>query len=163
MPSFNKYFRLTDNGIEISSENASQSLRPDSQSLFSVIAPMPWICMNVFWSMTKSISGFCQNLNRQFIYDKSPDNGNPGESFVQINGGLRYYKLSLWDVLFITAPATTKVFENILILLLKLGISVLLEAGIYLENRNESLFDFRFCNDCLLLFIMIDRRGGGRC
>jgi len=67
--------------------------------------------------MVKSIPGFCPNLNNQFFYDKCLDNGHPGEPFVQINGGLPYYKLSLWDVLFITAPATTKVFENILILL----------------------------------------------
>jgi len=33
--------------------------------------------MNVFWSMTKSIPGFCQNLNSQFIYDKCSDNGHP--------------------------------------------------------------------------------------
>jgi hypothetical protein len=39
--------------------------------------------------------------------------------FVQINGGSPYYKLFLRDVLFITAPATTKIFENILILLFK--------------------------------------------
>jgi len=59
IPFCNKYFRPTDNGIEISSENASQWLRPDSQSFCSVIAPIPWMWMNVFWSMTKSISGFC--------------------------------------------------------------------------------------------------------
>ena len=30
-------------GIEMSSEKESQSLRSDSQSLCSVIAPMPWM------------------------------------------------------------------------------------------------------------------------
>jgi hypothetical protein len=47
--------------------------------------------------------------------------------------------------------------EIILILLFKLGISVLLKAWIYLENQNGCLFDFRYCNDCLHLFIMINR------
>ena len=116
MPSFNKYFRPTDNGIEISFEKESQSLRPDSQSFCSVIAPMPWMWMNVFLSMAKSIPGFCLNLNNLFFYDKCQGNGHPGEPFVQINGGLPDYKLFLWDALFITALATTKVFENILIL-----------------------------------------------
>ena len=108
MPWFNKYFRPTDNGIEMLSEKESQSLRSDSQSLCSVIAPMPWMWMNVFLSMTKSIPVFCLNLNKQFFYDRSSDNGYPGEPFVQINGGLPYYKLSLRDVVFIIAPATQK-------------------------------------------------------
>jgi hypothetical protein len=71
--------------------------------------------------MAKSIPGFCLNLNSQFIYDKCSDNGHPGEPFVQINFILPYYKPILRDVLFIIAPATTKVFESILILLLKSG------------------------------------------
>jgi hypothetical protein len=72
--------------------------------------------------MAKSISGFCLNLNNQFIYDKCSDNGHPGEPFVQINGGSPYYKHFLRDVLSITALATTKVFEYILILLSDNGI-----------------------------------------
>jgi hypothetical protein len=64
----------------------------------------------------KSIPGFCLNLNNQFIFDKWSDNGHPREPFVQINGGLPYFKTFLRDVLFITALATTKVFEYILIM-----------------------------------------------
>ena len=94
--------------------------------------------------MVKSISGFFLNLNRQIIYDKCSDTGYTGESFVQINGGLRYYKFSLWDVLFIMTPATVKVFENILILLFKIKNTNLSETGIYLENWNEHYFNFAF-------------------
>jgi hypothetical protein len=36
---------------------------------------------------------------------------------------------------------------------------VLSGARIYLENLNGCLFDFRFCNHPVHLFIMIDRRG----
>ena len=36
---------------------------------------------------------------------------------------------------------------------------MLSEAWIYLENRNGCLFDFRYWDDCLHLFIMIDRYG----
>ena len=100
--------------------------------------------MNVFLSMTKSIPGFCQNLNSQFIYDKSSDNGYPGEPFVQINGGLIDYTISRRNALFIIAPATTKVFEDILILLFKFKNTDQLETGIYLENRNENYFNFAF-------------------
>jgi hypothetical protein len=78
--------------------------------------------MNVFLSMTKSITVFCLNLNNQLLDDKCSETGHPGKPFVQINGGLHDYKHSLRDVLFITAPATTKVFKYILILLFKLGI-----------------------------------------
>ena len=117
IPSNRKCFRPAETVIGSSSEIESQSLIPDSQRRCSVIAPILWMWMNVFLSMTKSIPGFCLNLNSQFIYDKCPSNGHPGEPFVQINGGLPDYKLSLRDVVFIIAPATTKVSENILILI----------------------------------------------
>jgi hypothetical protein len=51
-------------------------------------------------------------------------------------------------------PATTKVFENILILLSKLRISALLEARIYLEDPKDYSSNYRFCNSCLRLLIM---------
>jgi hypothetical protein len=79
--------------------------------------------------MTKSIPVFCLNLNNQFFYDKCSDNGHPGEPFVQINGGLFDYTISRRNALFIIAPATTKVFENILILLFKFKNTDLLETG----------------------------------
>ena len=40
MPFCNKYLRLPDKGIETLPEKASQSLRPDSHNLCSVMAPM---------------------------------------------------------------------------------------------------------------------------
>jgi hypothetical protein len=64
MPLCNKYLRLPDKGIGMSSEKASQSLRPDSQSLCSVTAPMLWMWMNELVSIIQFITGFCQNLNR---------------------------------------------------------------------------------------------------
>ena len=153
MPSFNKYLRLSDKGIEISSENVSQSLRPESQSLCSVIAPMLWMCMNVFWSINKPITGFWLNLNNQFFYDKFSDKRHPEEPFVQVNGKLPYYKLFLRGVLFITAAATTKVFEYILILSFKFKKRELSETRIFFENRIGHLFDFRFCRACFYLII----------
>jgi hypothetical protein len=95
--------------------------------------------------MVKSISGFCLNLNNQFIDDKCSDTGYSEEPIVQINGGWPDYKLFLWDTLFITALATTKFFfEDILILFFKLGISVLSGAGIYLENPKDCSSNYRF-------------------
>jgi hypothetical protein len=109
--------------------------------------------------MAKSIPGFCHNLNNQFFFDKCPGNGHPREPFVQINGGLPYYKLSLRDVVFIITPATTKVSENILILLFKFKNTELSETGIYLENRNENYFDFAFATS--LTSNDYDIKGGG--
>jgi hypothetical protein len=103
--------------------------------------------------MAKSIPGFCLNLNNQFIDDKCSDTGHPGEPFVQINGGLPDYKLFLWGVIFITAPATTNVFENILILLFIFKNTELSEMRICLENRIGYLFNFRFCRACFYLII----------
>jgi hypothetical protein len=96
--------------------------------------------------MAKSIPVFSLNLNNQFIFDKWSDNGHPKEPFVQINGGLLYYKHFLRDVLFIIAPATTKVFEYILILVFKFKNTDLSETRIYLENHIGYRFDFRYCN-----------------
>ena len=71
---------------------------------------------------------------------------------------LIYYDLSLGDDIFNhSAGMINNVFDNILILLFKMKNRELLEAWIYLENRNGCLFDFRYCDDCLHLFIMIDR------
>ena len=109
--------------------------------------------------MTKSIPGICLNLNNQFIYDKCPDNGHPGEPFVQINGGLFDYTISRRHVVFITALATTKVSENILILFFKFKNTDLLETGIYFENRNENYFNFAFATS--LTSNDYDIKGGG--
>ena len=117
------------------------------------------MCINVFWSMVKSISGICLNLNNQFIYDKCQGNGHPGEPFVQINGWLIDYTISRRNALFIISPATTKVFENILILLFKFKNTDLLETVIYLENRNENYFNFAFATS--LTSNDYDIKGGG--
>jgi len=55
---------------------------------------------------------------------------------------LPYYKLFLRDVLLITAPATTKVFEYILILLFKFKKRELSETRIFFEKHIGYLFDF---------------------
>jgi len=153
MASFKKYLRLPDKGIEILSENVSQSLRPDSQSLCSVIAPIPWMWMNVFWSMAKSIPVFCLNLNNQFIYDKCSDNGHPREPFIQINGRLPYYKLFLRDVLFIVTLATTKVFENIWILLSENGNFGAIRRRDIPWKPERNWVDSRYCNSSWYLII----------
>ena len=70
-----------------------------------------------------------------------------------------YYKLSLWNALLIIAPATTNVFENILILLFIFKNTELSETGIYLENWNEYLFDFDIAT--LLTSNDYDIKGGG--
>jgi len=72
---------------------------------------------------------------------------------------LPYYKLSLRDVVFITAPATTIVFESILILFFKFKNTDLLETGIYFENRNENYFNFAFATS--LTSNDHDIKGGG--
>jgi hypothetical protein len=109
--------------------------------------------------MTKSISGFCLNLNNLFFYDKCSDNEHPREPFVQINDGSLDYTISRRNALFIIAPATTKVSENILILLFKFKNTDLLETGIYLENRNENYFNFAFATS--LTSNDYDIKGGG--
>ena len=71
-----------------------------------------------------------------------------------------YYDLSIGNDIFNHDVVIIKNgCEIILILLFKLGISVLLEAWIYLEKSNGCLFDIRYCNDCLHLFIMINKMG----
>jgi hypothetical protein len=64
-----------------------------------------------------------------------------------------------WKIRFIIAPATTKVSENILILLFKFKNTDLLETGIYLENRNENYFNFAFATS--LTSNDYDIKGGG--
>ena len=137
MPCSKKCFRPAEIGIEMSSKNDSQFLSPDSQRRCSVIAPMPWICINVFWSIIQPISGFCQILNSQYIYDKSSENGHPRIIFVWINGKLLHYNIS-WrnDIFNRSAAIINNVCVIILILFFKLGISVLSGSGMYLENWN---------------------------
>jgi hypothetical protein len=60
-----------------------------------------------------NISGFCPNLNSQFINDKCSDNGYPGDPFVQINGKLLYCELSPGDAPFIVAPPSSTMFVTI--------------------------------------------------
>ncbi len=92
------------------------------------------------------------NLNRQFIYDKSPDNENPRNIL------LIYYVLPLGNDIFNHSGAIiNNVCDIILILLFKWEFSVLSEAWVYLENRNGCLFDFRYCNDNCHLLIMTDK------
>jgi hypothetical protein len=109
--------------------------------------------------MTKSITGICLNLNNLFFYDKCPDNEHPREPFVQINGKLFHHNISRRNALFIIAPATTKVFENILILFFKFKNTDLLETRIYFENRNENYFNFAFATS--LTSNDYDIKGGG--
>ena len=67
MPFFKKNFRPAGTGVGRSPAKESQSLKPEFQSRCSVVAPMPWMCINVLVSMIDTISGFGLNLNCQLI------------------------------------------------------------------------------------------------
>ena len=133
MPFCNKYLRLPDKGIDISSVNASQSLRPVSHSLCSVIAPMLWMWMKVFWSMIGSISGFCRDLK------------------VAIECRLPLYH---------DAAILCNIFENFSILFFKFKISELLESVLCCQILERYWVEFRYCNPCCNLMIIAPQEVG---
>ena len=101
MPFCNKYLRLTDKGIEISSVNASQSLRPDSQ---------------------KSLFGYCA-----YALDVNECILKHGEKLDWVCWDLNSFRgISFYY----GAGIINNVFDNILISIFKFKISELSEAGI---------------------------------